>query len=94
VERTLEVLEGLREDARDLLHLASPAAREEWLKVESRFPSPEELREGYIALSQEELDEIQAKVRRFRDILSAARWRGRGVRVATQTMAVNPVAAG
>jgi hypothetical protein len=63
----------LREEIPSLLDVASPAAREEWGKLESRLPSTEEIANGFIDLSEETLDEIASKVRRFRDILGASR---------------------
>jgi hypothetical protein len=66
----LDDLDVLQAETRPLLHVASPDARVEWEKFESRFPSAGEIREGFIALSNPELHEIRAKARRFRDILS------------------------
>jgi hypothetical protein len=63
----LDVLQG---EARSLLELASLDARAEWEKLESRFPTTREIRDGFIALSNPELHEMRAKARSFRDILS------------------------
>jgi len=68
--RVLDELDHLRTEARALLDAASPGAREEWEKLESRFPSDLEIRRGHIALSKPELDEMRSKVQRFRDILA------------------------
>jgi hypothetical protein len=68
--RILDELGHLRIEARVLLDAASPEARAEWEKLESRFPSDLEIRRGIIALSKPELDEMRSKVRRFRDILA------------------------
>jgi hypothetical protein len=68
--RVLDELDHLRTDARALLDAASPGAREEWEKLESRFPSDLEIRRGHIALSKPQLDEMRSKVQRFRDILA------------------------
>jgi hypothetical protein len=68
--RILDELDYLRTEARALLDAASPGAREEWEKLESRFPSDLEIRRGIIGLSKPELDEMRSKVRRFRDILA------------------------
>jgi hypothetical protein len=68
--RDLDELDHLRTEARVLLDSASPGAREEWEKLEGRFPSELEIRFGIIALSKPELDEMRSKVRRFRDILA------------------------
>jgi hypothetical protein len=69
----LEDLCQLRIAARALLDQASPDARDEWRKLESRFPSEVDLRRGIINLSKPELEEMRAKARRFRDILAANR---------------------
>jgi hypothetical protein len=66
----LDDLDVLQVETRSLLDMASPDARAEWEKLESRFPTSVEIRGGFIALSNPELHEIRAKVRRFRDILS------------------------
>jgi hypothetical protein len=71
--RLLEDLAHLRTEAGALLHEASPAARDEWWKLESRFPSEEEIRRGFTAVSKPELEEMRSKVRRFRDILMRGR---------------------
>jgi hypothetical protein len=69
----LDDLGRLRTAARALLHDASLEARAEWKKLESRLPSDAEIQEGLITLSKPELDEMRAKVRRFRDILTSKR---------------------
>ena len=69
--RILDELDYLRTEARALLDAASPGAREEWEKLESRFPSDLEIRPGIIPFSKPERDEMRSKVRRFRDILAA-----------------------
>jgi len=68
--RVLAELDHLRTEARALLAAASAGAREEWEKLESRFPSDLEIRRGQIALSKPELNEMRSKVKRFRDILA------------------------
>jgi hypothetical protein len=67
----LDDLDVLQAETRPLLDVASPDARAEWEKLESRLPTAREIREGFIALSNPELHEMRAKVRRFRDILSS-----------------------
>ncbi len=66
----LDDLDVLQVETRLLLDVASPDARAEWEKLESRFPSAVEIRAGFISLSNPELHEMRSKVRRFRDILS------------------------
>jgi hypothetical protein len=69
----LDDLGRLRTAARALLHEASLEARAEWKKLESRLPSDAEIQQGLLTLSKPELDEMRAKVRRFRDILTSKR---------------------
>jgi hypothetical protein len=71
--RLLEDLAQLRAEAGALLHKASPGARDEWRKLESRFPSEVEIRRGFMAISKPELEEMRSKIRRFRDILMRGR---------------------
>jgi hypothetical protein len=66
----LDDLDVLRAEARPFLEVASLAARAEWEKFESRFPSTREIWDGFIALSNPELHEVRANAQRFRDILS------------------------
>jgi len=62
----LDDLRRLRSAARVLLDVASPAAREEWNKLEQRLGEDQT---GIGSLSEAELIEVNAKVRRFLDIL-------------------------
>jgi hypothetical protein len=66
----LDDLDALQDETRPLLDVASLDARAEWEKMESRFPSAREIRDGFIALSNPELQEMRTRVRRFRDVLS------------------------
>jgi hypothetical protein len=66
----LDDLDALQAETRPLLDVASLDARAEWEKLESRFPSAREVRDGFIALSTPELYEMRTKVQRFLDILS------------------------
>jgi hypothetical protein len=66
----LRDLDDLCAAARRLLHVASPGAREEWEKMESRFPFEGDVQGGMILLSKSELILMHSKVRRFRDILA------------------------
>jgi hypothetical protein len=66
----LDDLDVLQAETRTLLKLASLDARAEWKKLESRFPSTREIRDGFIALSSPELHEVRATARRFHAILS------------------------
>jgi hypothetical protein len=71
--RLLEDLAHLRSEARALLGEASPGARDEWQKLERRFPSEVEICRGSIEVSKPELEEMRSKLRRFRDILMRGR---------------------
>jgi hypothetical protein len=67
----LRDLDELCAAARRLLYVASPGAREEWEKMESRFPFEGNVQGGMILLSKAELMLMHSKVRRFRDILAS-----------------------
>jgi hypothetical protein len=71
-ERTCEILQDLHRLAAEqgrYLHLASSSAQLEWKEFQLRWPSEIELAQGTIALSEEHLEAITAKVRRFGEIL-------------------------
>jgi hypothetical protein len=53
------------------LPFASPAARDEWRRVQATWPSDLELRRGDVPLSDDALKELVAKARRFAAILRA-----------------------
>jgi len=65
-------LSMLAEAAEDRLALASAEAQREWQAVRFRWPSEVELRKGTIALSDDDLVLMRAKVMRFVSILGAA----------------------
>jgi hypothetical protein len=65
----LDDLDVLQAETRTLLEVASRAARAEWKILESRFPFIHEIRDGFIALSNQELHDIRANAQRFRDML-------------------------
>ena len=65
-------LSSLAEAAEDRLALASAEAQKEWEAVRLRWPSEVELRQGRIALSDDDLVLMRAKVMRFVSILAAA----------------------
>jgi hypothetical protein len=71
IRTILRDLDELCAAARRLLHIASPGAREEWEKMESRFPFEGDVHGGMILLSKAELMLMHSKVRRFRDILAS-----------------------
>lgn len=65
-------LSMLAEAAEDRLALASAEAQREWEAVRFLWPSEVELRRGTIALSDDDLVLMRAKVMRFVSILGAA----------------------
>jgi hypothetical protein len=65
-------LASLAEAAEKRLSLASADAQMEWQAARSRWPSQVELREGVVALSDDELAVMRSKVKRFVSILGAA----------------------
>ena len=71
ISTILRDLDDLCAAARRLLHVASPGAREEWEKMERRFPFEGDVQGGMIFLSKSELILMHSKVRRFRDILAS-----------------------
>ena len=66
----LNELQALGQAVPKLLDRASPAAREEWGKLERRMPSAAEIKAGMTWLTEAELEEMAVKARRFRDILN------------------------
>jgi len=67
----LAELVELGESIESHLAVASPAARDEWQNQRLRWPSEIEMRQGSVALSDEELEVMRAKVKRFNDILNS-----------------------
>ena len=56
----------LIQETRPFLRAATPAIRAEWDTIRGRFPSEDDARQGYTSLSQLEIDELRAKIARFR----------------------------
>jgi hypothetical protein len=71
-ESLVAELSSLAKAADDRLALASAEAQMEWEAVRFRWPSEVELRKGMIALSDDDLVLMRAKVMRFVSILGAA----------------------
>jgi hypothetical protein len=65
-------LSSLAEAAEERLALASAEAKMEWEAVRCRWPSAVELRQGIVALSDDDLVLMRAKVMRFVSILGEA----------------------
>jgi len=60
-----DLLRLIRE-TRPFLGTATPAIRAEWDTIRGRFPSEDDARQGYTSLSQIEIEELRAKIARFR----------------------------
>jgi hypothetical protein len=72
--RTRAIVLELRRLARELepyLHYASADARDEWRRLQATWPSDLELQRGCAGVSDASLEEMDAKIRRFRKILCA-----------------------
>lgn len=70
--RTVGIVEELQRlvgRAEDHLHYASQAACAEWSSFRSSLPSEHELRQGSLVMSDDVLEMMVGKVRRFHDIL-------------------------
>ena len=71
-EKLVADLASLAAAADNRLNLASAAAQKEWEAVRFQWPSEVDLRTGAVALSDEELERMRAKVMRFVRILESA----------------------
>ena len=69
IVRLVRELRSISEEIEPELHLVSQAARDEWTSLQSTWPSDSDLREGATALTEDQLEAISAKVRRFRNIV-------------------------
>jgi hypothetical protein len=67
--RIVEELQSLATRAEGQLHHASEAARAEWNAFRMSWPSEHELRQGVLGVSDDALEMMVGKVRRFHDIL-------------------------
>jgi hypothetical protein len=70
-EKLVADLARLAEAAENRLALASAAAQREWKAVRFQWPSEVDLRTGVIELSDDELERMRSKVRRFVSILES-----------------------
>lgn len=70
-ERLVADLARLAEAAENGLALASAAAQREWKTVRFQWPSSVDLRTGVIKLSDDELERMRFKVKRFVSILES-----------------------
>jgi hypothetical protein len=69
IERLVRALRMMSDEIEPELHLVSQAARDEWRSLQCTWPSDSELREGAIGLTEDQVEAISAKVRRFRTIV-------------------------
>jgi hypothetical protein len=63
--RLHDLLRLIRE-TRPFLGSATPAIRAEWDTIRARFPSEDDARQGYTSLSELEIEELRARIARFR----------------------------
>jgi hypothetical protein len=68
-ERLVLALQGMSDEIEPKLHLVSHEARDEWRSVRGKWLSDGQLHAGAIGLTEGQLEVIEAKVRRFRDIV-------------------------
>jgi len=65
-ENRLHDLLRLIRETRPFLGAATPAIRAEWDTIRGRFPSEDDARQGYTSLSALEIEELRARIARFR----------------------------
>ena len=65
-QNRLRDLLNLIRDTRPCLAAATPSVRDEWDRIRGRFPSDDDVRQGYTSLSELELEEMRFKIQRFR----------------------------
>jgi hypothetical protein len=71
--KLIDDLNRLGAEIEPRLDEVSAAARGEWRELRSRFPTPHDLERGFMAMSDEDLAVMRAKVMRFRDFLGMRR---------------------
>lgn len=71
--RLLEDLHLLSLDIEPRLELVSAAARAEWREMRSRFPTAQDVANGFSPISDEQLTVMRSKVVRFRELLGLRR---------------------
>jgi hypothetical protein len=69
MERLVSMLNEMSRQIEPELHVVSQMARDEWRSLQDTWPSERNLREGTTPLSEEQLEEITTKTRRFKDIV-------------------------
>jgi hypothetical protein len=89
--RLLEDLHLLSLDIEPRLELVSAAARAEWREMRSRFPTAQDVANGFSPISDEQLTVMRSKVVRFRELLGLRRHL---VRVATPGLSASTSTSG
>jgi hypothetical protein len=69
MERLVLTLREMSQEIEPELHVVSQMARDEWRSLQGTWPSESQLREGTMELTEEQLEAIAAKARRFKDIV-------------------------
>jgi hypothetical protein len=67
-EELARTLARIGEEVEPALHLVSQAARDEWRALQNRW-QPDGGGEELVSLTEEEIQAVEAKARRFRDIV-------------------------
>ncbi len=69
IERLVLALREMSQEIEPELHVVSGVTRHEWRALQGTWPSDGQLRAGTSGLTEEQLEAIVAKTRRFRDIV-------------------------
>jgi hypothetical protein len=69
MERLVSTLREVSEEIEPELHAVSQMARDEWRSLQGTWLSEGQLREGTTGVTEEQLEAIAAKARRFKDIV-------------------------
>jgi hypothetical protein len=69
VEQLVRALRAISYEIEPQVQLVSEAARDEWRSLQAAWPSDQELREGTIALTEDQLEVMEVKALRFRQIV-------------------------
>jgi hypothetical protein len=83
-ERLVLALQGMSDEIEPKLHLVSHEALDEWRSVQGKWLSDGQRRGDAIGLTEGQLEALEAKVRRFRDIV-----RGLPAQVSAQAAATS-----
>jgi hypothetical protein len=71
MERLVLTLREMSQEIEPELHAISQMARDEWRSLQGTWPSDRQLREGAAGLTEERLEAIVTKTRRFKEIVHA-----------------------